>query len=120
MRYLKMFESEGYSITDYHITDLLKDGIRLTEYEIKKLIFLSKSHNFILGNINSHNIITFYENIGKPINAYTDNNIRIKKLDDDFFIVRLAILSKKKLCYYKCDQLSGIKKCLKNEIPKII
>ena len=47
-----MFENDEYSITDYHITDLLKDGIRLTEYEIKKLISLSKSHNFILRNIN--------------------------------------------------------------------
>ena len=27
MKYLKMFENDEYSITDYHITDLLKDEI---------------------------------------------------------------------------------------------
>jgi hypothetical protein len=39
----------------------------------------------------------------------------IFKSHDDYFFIKLDLYDEDR-CYYKCDQLSGLKKCLNNAI----
>ena len=120
MKYLKLFENKEY----YKIERIdMTNGIEFSKYEIDKIYPILKEYDFSLNYLSSDNIIVFnHDDLSKII-------IRIKKSDDDFYYIKIWIDKRNKsskpnryqiITFYKCDQFYGLKKCLKNEIPKII
>ena len=120
MKYLESFNDNQYTIIER--IDMT-NGIEFSKYEIDKIYPILKEYDFSLDYLSSDNIIVFnHDDLSKII-------IRIKKSDDDFYYIKIWIDKINKsskhnryqvITFYKCDQLLGIKKCLKNEIPKII
>jgi len=126
MRYLKLFENESYTITkriDYfEFLKILDDNIlnKLSSFFKDSLLMYQNKTSFV-----SHPKSTFFCKKISPIGCNYDY-ILIQNFYIDFYIYRLSddyyyvqfFDSKGNCSYYKCDQLSGLKKCIKKEVIK--
>ena len=121
MKYLKFYESCDYqeiSMFKYYEHD--KNTLTLTEKEVDyiKNFYDKYKSKFKIKIYREKEIII---NISDKIFNNSYISIFINKLEDDYFLLRIYIYGNHIHKYYVCDQLTGLKHCIKhiNNIYKI-
>ena len=111
MKYLKEdLENKNYKLINYN------------NYDRKEYLFFSKKEiiyiiNFIFSIIKENNFIHDIKIQDKYIFIQIKKKgILIRKCQDDYYNLRFD--NSTDYIYYSCDQLDGIKNCIKNEIFK--
>ena len=97
--YTKMSEIDYY--------DALRDGLKL-DFTLLEMRILSKyGINGIEKIHSSHKTIVLMSNIKLGFIKYDYSNVRIRKCEDEWYYIDFDYRE-----FYKCDQFSGLIKCL--------